>query len=149
MAQMSLKRHINAPIEAVFARATDFPNAANAVTAITKMEMLTDGPVGLGTRFRETRMMFGREATEEMEVVEFEPPSRFRLHAESHGSRYRTEYRYTEADGGTDLEMIFEATPLTFFAKVMSVVMMPMMKKMMVNECGKDLDELKAAAEAG
>lgn len=149
MASQRLSRHIDAPIETVFARATDFENAANVMSAIVKMEMLTDGPVGVGTRFRETRVMFGREATETMEVVEFDPPHGYVLLAESHGSRYRTTFRYSESNGGTDLEMIFEATPLTLVAKILSVVMMPMMKKTIETECGKDLDQLKAAIEGG
>ncbi len=42
--------------------------------------------------------------------------------------------------------MIFEATPLTFFVKVMGIVMRPMMKTCM-KEIGKDLDDLKASCE--
>ena len=148
MASVSLVRHINAPVEEVFARGTDFANAANVVSSIIEMEMLTDGPTRKGTRFRETRMMFGREATETMEVLEFDPARGYVLGAESHGSRYRTTFRYTEANGGTDLEMTFEATPLSFVAKIMSVFMKGMMNKMVTKECGKDLDELKAAIEA-
>ncbi len=149
MTSQRLSRHIKAPVEAVFARATDFENAANVISAIIKMEIMTDGPIGVGTRFRETRMMFGREATETMEIVEFDPPHGFVLLAESHGSRYRTTFRYTESDGGTDLVMTFEATPLTLMAKIMSTLMKGMMKKMITKECGKDLDELKAAVESG
>ena len=148
MAQISLDRHIDAPIDHVFERITDFANAADVVSGITRVEMLTDGPVGQGTRFRETRVMFGKEATEEMEVKSFDAPRAYALGAESHGSRYLSTFTLTEKDGGTDVHLVFEATPLTLFAKIMSVVMKPMMKKVM-EECAKDLDDIKNAIEAG
>ena len=56
----SVDRHVDAPPEVVFAHASDFRRAPEFITAIAKMEILTSGPVGAGTRFRETRMMFGR-----------------------------------------------------------------------------------------
>jgi hypothetical protein len=52
---------------------TDLDGAAERVDGIQKLEKLTDGPVGLGTRFRETRRMFRKEAAEEMEFTAFEP----------------------------------------------------------------------------
>jgi len=38
-----------------FAYATDLRNAPGRIKAITKLDVLTDGEVRLGTRFRETR----------------------------------------------------------------------------------------------
>ena len=146
--RMSVSQDIAAPIETVFDRAADFPNAASTIEAITKMEMLTEGPIGVGTRFRETRVMFGREATEEMEIVEFDRPRGYRLHAESHGSRYLSGLSFEETAGGTRVTMHFEGTPLTLMAKIMSFMMKPMMKKM-VSICAKDLEDLKNAVENG
>ena len=143
---LSVSRDVHAPIEVVFDRAADFPNAAETISAITKMEMLTEGPVGVGTRFRETRIMFGREASEEMEITQFERPHRYRLFAESHGARYDSGLSFETVEGGTRVTMHFEATPLTFMAKIMSFMMKPMMKKM-VSICAKDLEDLKAAVE--
>lgn len=147
MAGISVRREIEAPVERVFGLASDFENAARTITAIQRIEMLTPGPVRIGTRFKETRRMFGREASEEMEVVAFEPPNRYVLLAKSHGCRYDSELTFTPSGSGTEVEMRFEATPLSFMAKVMSVVMSPMMRKALVECVKKDLDDLKAAAE--
>lgn len=146
MAKIEINRHIAAPIDEVFARNTDFANAAEVVNGISKIEMLSEGPTGTGTRFRETRVMFGREATEVMEVMAFDPPRSYALGAESHGSRYLSTFTFTETEGGTDVHLLFEATPLTLPAKIMSVLMKPMMKTVM-KECSKDLDDIKAAIE--
>ena len=146
MKRLEVRRQVSAPPERVFARAADFANSANTISAITKMEMLTDGPVGVGTRFRETRLMFGKQATEEMTVVAFEPPRRYLLHAQSHGSDYRSELRFDPNKNGTEVVMTFEATPMTLMAKVMSIVFRPMMRSM-GKMILKDLDDLKASVE--
>ena len=90
--------------------------------------------------------MFGRAATEEMEFLEMDEPNRYLLGAESHGCRYRTEYVFEPVAEGTRLTMTFNAEPLTFLAKIMTVLMKPMLKKM-IQMCGKDLDALKAHVE--
>ena len=47
---------------------------------------------------------------------------------------------------GSELTMAFQATPLTFFAKLMSVLSKPMMKKV-AELCAKDLEDVKRAVE--
>lgn len=146
MALFTIRKHVDAPREKVFEVASDFVNAAGFIRGITGIEMLTDGPVGVGTKFKETRVIMKREATEEMEVTAFDPPESYVLECESCGCRYRSEFRFTPSGGGTDVEMTFEGKGLTVFAKVMSFIMRPMMK-MCMKETGKDLDDVKAAAE--
>lgn len=148
MATLTLKETIAAPIDEVFARAIDFVNAPQAIRGIEKVEMLTDGSVGKGTRFRETRTMFGREAVEEMEITRFEPPSLYALGANSHGCEYLSTFRLHERQGSTEIELTFESTPLTLSAKVMSFLMKPMLKTV-ASECAKDLADLKRSIEEG
>lgn len=145
MKSVSITKHIAAPCEAVFARAADFPRAAEHVRGITRVEMLTEGPVGMGTRFRETRVMFGREASEVMEVTAFEPSKRYVVEAESCGCHYRSEFRFKPSGNGTDMEMVFGAQPLTWMAKIMGILMAPMMKKMVLGCVVKDLDDIAAS----
>lgn len=146
MLEMSCSKSSTAAPARVFAAATDFRNGARIVKAITKMEMLTPGPVGVGTRFRETRTMFGREATEEMQVTAFDPPRSFTLECTNHGAHYATEFRLTPRDGGTEIAMHFRCRPLTFGAKVMGFLMRPMAKKLMAG-CAKDLEDIARHAE--
>jgi hypothetical protein len=147
MAKIEVSRRIAADPDLVFDRAADVANAAEFIGAVTKSEILTDGPVGVGTRFRESRVMFGREATEEMEFVEFERPSHYAVEAESCGARYYSVLRCTPVEGGTEVSMSFEGTPLSFFARIMSILMKPMMKKI-GKQLLKDLDDLAAVCEA-
>lgn len=144
MAGITVTRHIEAAPDVVFDRASDFRNAPDVIPAIIRVEVLTDGPIRVGTKFRETRMMFKREATETMEVLEFERPHRYVLGAENCGCRYRMDFRFAPGGRGTDVTMQFDAQPLTLFARMMSVLMKPMMKSM-VRMVEKDLDDLKKA----
>lgn len=148
MAGLSITRQVSAPPERVFAVASDLRAAPTRVTGIRSLEVLDDGPIRVGTRFRETRVMFGREATEEMEIVEFDPPRSYVVGCDSCGCRYRSEFRFEPKDGGTEVTMRFDAQPLTFMAKVMGLLMRPMMK-VMAKECGKDLEDIARAAERG
>lgn len=143
------ERTIDAPPDRVFEVASDFAGAPRRISAITRVEMLTEGPVRVGTRFRETRTMFGREATEEMTVTEFDAGHRYVLGCENHGTRYRSEVRVApHGEGQSTIVMTFEARPLTMIARVLGVLTKPMVKKV-VQACEKDLDDLKAAVETG
>ena len=146
MASITIERSIEAPAERVFQAATDFAGAPERIAGILRMEVLTEGPVGPGTRFRETRKMFGKEATEEMEIVTFEPPRGYAVRAESHGCRYHTEFRFVPEGSGTRASMVFDAQPVSFMAKVMSVLMRPMLKAC-AKEMEKDMDDLKRSLE--
>lgn len=146
MSGFEVSRSIAAPIEAVFAAATDLQSAPERVSGILKLELLTDGPVGAGTRFRETRVMFGREATEEMEIQDFDPPNRYSVRAENHGCLYLSEFRFQEEDSGTLVTFAFEGKGLTTFAKIMMVLTKPLMKTM-IKCVVQDLDDIKAYVE--
>jgi carbon monoxide dehydrogenase subunit G len=148
MPEFKVERYVEAPPEKVFDRLSDFRRAPETISGIKKVEMLTAGPVGVGTRFKETRVMFSREATETMEVIAFERPTGYTLTCESCGCRYVCTFRVTSKGTGTNVEMRFAAEGLTWFAKVMGFLMRPM-TKMCLKAIAKDLDDVKAAIEGG
>lgn len=144
---VKVSKRIEAPVERVFEAATDLKRAAEAIEGIKQLEVLTEGPIGKGTRFRETRVMFGREATEEMEITSFDPPRGYTVGCENHGCRYVSEFRFEPSADGTDLTMTFDATPLTMTAKVMSVIG-GLFERKMAQICEKDLDDLRRSIES-
>lgn len=143
----SFKTFIHAPCDKVFAHASDFRRAPEMIRGIKRIEMLTEGPVGVGTRFKETRVMFKREQTEIMEVVAFDPPHGYTLGIESCGCRFRSDFRFTPNGQGTDVELSFEAQPLSWIGKIMGFLMKPMMK-MCLKAMQKDLESLKQSIES-
>jgi len=115
--------HIDAPVERVFAIFCDLETVTANLSGITSLEVL-EGPAQLntGTRWRETRMFAGQEATEEMWVTGFEQDASYTVDAESRGTHYQSVYRFVPSHGGTRVDYSFKATPVTFGARIMSVV---------------------------
>jgi len=150
MAGITLTRQIAAPVDAVYREFTDVANVWEHIEGITKIEMLTDGPVRPGTRFRETRIMsmfmFENEATEEFEVTAMEPGKRFAMTSESCGCRYDMEHRFSADGDGTRVDFAMSSKALTFAAKLMTPLgwlMQGTMKKCI----SKDFDQLQARVE--
>jgi carbon monoxide dehydrogenase subunit G len=147
MAQLSLKKHVTAPPEVVFEVFSNLEQAASRVRGIVSLDILTEGPVGVGTRFRETRVMFKKESTEELEIIAFDPPRSYTVAAKSCGAEFKSVFRFAPNDAGTDVYFDFETKPVSFGAKLMSPLtklMMGPMKRVME----EDLDDLRDAAEA-
>jgi len=148
MTTLSVSERIDAPAPAVFALATDLDGWAGYIKAIKKVERLTPGPVRVGTRFRETRVMFGREATEEMEFTSLEPDRGYALAAASCGCDYLSTFRFEPEGAGTRLTVTFEGRPRTIGAKLMAPLFW-FMRGTMRKCLEQDLRDLKAAAERG
>lgn len=144
---ISIDVHVHAPTNVVWATATDLASAPERISAIKRLEIITDGPIGKGTRFRETRIMFKRESTEEMEIKAWDPPRSYAIYAYTCGSHFTTTVS-CEPDprGGTTLRMTTKTVPVTLLAKLA----MPL-GKIMGGACIKmlrtDLENIKRAAE--
>jgi len=146
MASIRLTDRVHAPLDRVFAVYSDFARCADRVSGIERVEFLTEGPVGKGTRFRETRIMFRREATEEMEVTAFDPPHSYTLSANTCGCEFHSTFRFTAADEHTNIEVEIQTKSVTFFARLMSPLSFLMSGSM--KKCvQKDLDDLRAFVE--
>ena len=142
----AFNRTVNAPLDRVFSIYADFENAANRIDGIERVELLTDAPIGVGTKFRETRMMFGRESTEEMEVTVFEPNQKYTVEALSCGAHFLTEFRFQPEGNGTKVEFEMRTRAVSIFAKLMSplgIFFAGSMKKCFM----ADIDQLKDYCE--
>ena len=142
MPTIEIRDTIDAPSEKVFAIFADLEHAQENIDSIIGMEMLTDGPVGKGTRWRETRKMFGKEATEEMWISDWRPGSGYTVDCESCGCSYVTDISFTPSGAGTEVVMSMRVKPLTFLARLMSplsLLFAGTFKKCMK----KDIDDLR------
>lgn len=149
MPRFETSTHIDASPQRVFDQITDLASAPQRISAIKRLEVLTDGPMGPGTRWRETRVMFGREATEEMEITEFRPGESYTSEAASCGCLYRCTLAVAPEGSGSRLMASFEATPMTFVARLMGALTMPLMRKAVVKAFDQDLAGIKASVESG
>ena len=147
--QVQAQVDVRASRKVVWDVVTNIADAARTIRAVEKIEILERPASGVvGLKWRETRTMFGKEATEVMWITRAEEPSFYETRAESHGAIYSTRIALDEAPGGTRLSMTFGATPQTFGAKVMGAVFGLLMKGSMRKALLADLADVKAAAEA-
>lgn len=86
MSRITSTRFINAPLDLVFKTVADIQNFSKAIPNIVDVEFLSDQKSGVGTCFRETREMNGREASTELEVTEYKENDHIRRVADSHGT---------------------------------------------------------------
>ncbi len=145
--KITAERAIAAPVSEVFRAFTDFERASETVSGIESVEMLTEDPVGKGTRFKETRIMFKRPATEILEVTEYHPDRSYTVGCTSCGCEYSTEFLFQPEGQGTRVDMTMTTRPLTFMAKLMSPLGRLMAGPM--RKCfEQDLDDLQAGLES-
>lgn len=105
-----VERLIQAPPGPVWEALTDLSGWEDTLTGVERIEVLTPGGFDVGTRWRETRRMMGKEATEEMWVTASEPPERYVVEAESHGTHYVSEFRLlTSGPETTTVRLTFSA----------------------------------------
>ena len=140
---------IRAPRAVVWDVVSDIPNAATTIRGIQKVEVLERPASGLvGLKWRETRTMFGKEATEVMWITGASQPAFYETRAESHGAVYTTRIALDDAEVGTRLSLEFGAAPRTFGATVMGAIFGPLMKGSMRKAILEDLEDIKSAAES-
>ncbi len=144
--QIHLSKYIAAPVDVTFEVFSDITKAEERIDGITKIEILSDVTHGVGTRWRETRIMFGREATEEMEISALQPNQSYEVVASSRGVDYHTRYTFTEKDGGTQVEMVFSGKANSLMAKLMAPLGF-LFAGSVRKALEADMDNLKAVCE--
>lgn len=139
---------INGTKEDVWKVISDIENSTETIRGIEKIEVLekpADSFVGL--KWRETRTMFGRTATEVMWITEAEENKFYKTRAENHGAVYVSMLEITDKGENVSLSMSFEGTPQTFGAKVMSALTGWMVKGSSEKALMEDLMDIKAKVE--
>ena len=146
MTRTRATRTIDAPVSAVFDIIADPVNYTKAVPQITKVEFLTEQNSGVGTRFRETREMRGREAATELEVTEYVKGERVRMVSDAGGTIWDSIFTVTPAEDGrgTKLDLVMEARPHRLLARLI----VPISKGIVAKAIAGDMDAVKAYLES-
>ena len=147
MSESKFDVFINASPEACFTVFSDLDEMAERVTALMKLEKLSEGPMALGTKWRETRKMFGQESSEVMTISEFDSPKFYAATAASHGAEYYSRYDFAPEADGTRVTMTFRSEAISLMAKIMAIFSGAMMKSIQ-KAVAADMDELKSYIEA-
>jgi carbon monoxide dehydrogenase subunit G len=149
MSRIDVSREIAAPPQRVWELITDLRGAPARLTTVKRVEMLAGPEFGVGTRWRETRVMFGRDATEEMTVTAVDPGRSYTTEADSRGVRYVSELRVEPAGTGSRLSMSIEAEVGNPVLKVLLSVVGRLFAGTTRKAMRQDLDDIAATAERG
>lgn len=151
MSELTVSRVITASPERVWAVLTDLDHAAQTLSGVTSVQLMTDGPYAVGTRWRETRTMLGRSATEEMWVAECDPLRRTEVRAESGGAQFVTTFTLEPRDNGTRTELTMrfaaDASAVSGLQSMMMKVLGPLAARATQKALEQDLTDIAAAAE--
>lgn len=149
MPQIEISRTIDAPAAQVWATVTDLDGAAEVISGIESLEILEGASTfGVGTRWRETRTLFGKQATEEMRVTGIDPGRSYEVTADSHGTVYLSTFTILPVDDRTSrLEMTFDAEAQSVFGKVMANTVGRLFLGATKKALVRDIDDIAAAAE--
>ena len=149
--EIQVEREVGAAPERVWDVITDLPGSAGVISAIEAIEIL-DGPerLDVGTRWRETRTMFGKSATEEMVVTAIEPGRSYTVEAESKSAHYTSVLTIGALDSGNSrLSMSFGGEPKGLCAKLLAATVGRMFSGATKRALLQDLDDIATAAERG
>jgi len=147
--ELSVFVEIEKSLEDVWKAIIDFENCSNYINSIIEIEII-DNPRDtlIGFKWKETRVMFGKEATETMWITDYIENNYYQTRAESHGSIYISRLSLERVRENTKLTMSFTAEAQTFFVKILSVFMGFIIKGSMKKALLKDLNDIKNHLES-
>ncbi|WP_133579339.1 SRPBCC family protein [Aureibacillus halotolerans] len=141
--QFETKETFHVPKEKLYQGLLDLDSAQHWMQGLVRIERLDEGPVKVGSRWKETRKMMGQEATEVVKVTGLEH-NQIHLYVDgSKGTSGKGEHFYTysikELGNSTEVTLRGEIKGMTGIAKLLSKLMAGTFRKI----CAKDLDGLK------
>lgn len=126
----------------------DLQAAEKWMQGLVGIERLDEGEMKVGSEWKETRKMFGQEASEYFEVVELDEPNKIVYYVDgARGTTGKGEYIYTylltSVGDKTEVTLQGEIKGLTGLTKLFG----KLMKGTFAKACAKDMDALKSYLE--
>lgn len=133
----------------VYGVAINLDLAGKWLPNFVRMDKITRGEFGPGTKFRETRKMFGKSATELFEVVSTDRPNRVALFVDgTQGTsrRGRFDYVYEFVEDGDDTKVVLSGriTEVPWFWALLGRLFIVRVRK----ACAADLRAMKEYIES-
>lgn len=147
MTTVTVQRTVQASPERLWSVATDIDRWAETMSGIDAVEVIDKPEFGVGTRWRETRTLMRRQATEEMWVTAVDEGRSYTVESESRGARYVSVLTLRPTGTGTEVEMSFTGEPGNRLAKMLATLAAPLARGAVVKALQQDLDDLATAAE--
>jgi len=144
MINLDIGTLIDKPVKDVFAFVTNPANMSKWNSAVVSMEQITPGAVGVGTTFKNVGEMMGRRIEGEMQVVAFEPDTKYGFQMNAGPVQVNVTLNFKTVGTGTKLSLNAQGNPGGLF-KLAEPVMQGRVKSMMED----NLARLKSVMEKG
>ena len=144
MAKMETTIVINRSLEEVFAFTTNFENQPKWQSRLLEAQQTSEGPIGVGTKWRFVAKFLGQRIEFEQECIEYEPNRMYAGKSTSGPFPIEGRQTYNPVEGGTKLNVTVEVQPGEFF-KLAEPLVVSMLKRL----TDADLANLKDLMEAG
>jgi hypothetical protein len=128
--------------EAVARFTMDPGNDTLWISALSEARLLTDPPVGRGSRVARVASFLGRRIEYVNEIVEYDPPARLVMRSVKGPFPMTVTYRFDEADGGTRVGISTEGDAGGFYR-----LAAPLLDRAVRRGVEKDLANLKRILE--
>jgi len=132
---------------ATWAAITDIANAPKTIRGIRNIQVLEEPASGLvGLRWRETRLLFGKEASVDKWITDAAENEHYETRAESDGFVFLSTMSITESGDGVTLTSAHVSRPQTLVARLMSLPMF-LFRGVTRRALLQDLSDIKSAVE--
>jgi hypothetical protein len=148
MIATEVTRRIAAPLDVVWSTITDVGRYPERVRSYVHVEYLTPERSGVGASWRQTRTVFGREHSQQLRIVGWEPPGYLKTAARESGAVYTTRYRLTDANGSTEVTVLFEVSATNVIGAIIQRLLGARLLGSTREAMERDLADLATAAEA-
>ncbi|HET7328323.1 MAG TPA: SRPBCC family protein [Nocardioidaceae bacterium] len=150
MTTVIVRRTAQATPPRVWSVATDIDHWPETMSGIDAVEVIAGSGFDVGTRWRETRTMSGKQVTEEMAVTAMEDGRSYTVESGGRGAHYVSVFSFLPAgNGATEIELSFTLQPTSAVARMLDRLAAPLTRRTLVNGLQGDLDDVAAVAEGG
>ena len=149
MSELSVSRQVSVSPDRLWELITDLKRSPEVISAVTAIKRL-DGGEGfdVGTKWQETRTVFGQETTEVLEVVAIDPGRSYTVEAESLGERFRSVITVGPSPNGSVITMTFASEPAGTVSKVLAGTVGKLFEGGTKKALVRDLDDIADIAES-
>jgi carbon monoxide dehydrogenase subunit G len=144
MINLDLGVLIDKPVKDVFAFVTNPNNMSKWNSAVVSMQQVTPGAISVGTKFKNVGEMLGRRIEGEMQVVAFEPDTKYGFQMNAGPMQVNVVLTFKTVGTGTKINLNAQGNPAGVF-KLAEGVMQGRVKSMME----ENLARLKSVLEKG
>lgn len=142
MIELEFTKYLNCPVEQVYDFVINADNLRLWQSGLIKSELLTRGPLRVGTRVRQVRFMGPKKSEIKAEITILEPNKRFTTKTIT-SPKATIDYSFEPKNGGTLLTYRFE-----MHTSGLMHMMEPMVKGIIKTDTDADLDKLKQILES-